>query len=124
MEEIEFKDETIILFANTIRQIVQEEIQNAFKKQNVERFMDLSVVSVAPDASSATLKDLVTKEIFENIPNHTGIQLNIGDIVRMYIVNQTYNEKYIGETFGNRSKTLCNNYTDKQVQNIVKNIKK
>ena len=73
MEEIEFKDETIILFANTIRQIVQEEIQNAFKKQNVERFMDLSVVSVAPDASSATLKDLVTKEIFENIPNHTGM---------------------------------------------------
>lgn len=103
-------DETIVLFTNIFRSIVQNEISSYMKTQNIESFIDLSVKSVASDGLTATLIDLTTKEIYEDIPNHTGIMLKIGDIVRMYQTNHINNNQYIGLTFGNNRTDYLYNY--------------
>lgn len=112
MAEIHFDDETTTLFINKIRKIIQDEINEALKNRNIEEFVDLSVASISEDFLTATLKDLSTGEFYENIPNHTNIKLEKGDIVRMYIANQTYNNQYIGQVFGRNFNYLCNREED------------
>ena len=123
MEEIKFDDKIIALFTNVIRQIVKDEIHAVMKEENVERFSDLSVTEISNDASIAVLKDLATGEIFRDVPNYTGIRLKQGDIVRMYTDNQ-HSTSYIGETFGDRSKTLCGEYIDARMEEFNKQIKR
>lgn len=104
MEEITFSDEIVVLFANQFRKIIKDEIETYVKDLNVERFIDLSVISVSDDYSTANLKDLTTKEVYENIPNHTGVKLASGNTVRMYYGG---GQEYIGRTWGDRTKYLC-----------------
>lgn len=106
--KLKFDDEIVVYFVNIVRKVVQKEIQTYFKSLNIETFIDLSVVSISNNGLNATLKDLVTKEIYENIPNNTGLMLNVGDIVRMY---KGDNYSYIGQTLETdlhkRTQYLC-----------------
>ena len=106
MEDLKFDDSTIVLFTNMVRGIIQKEMRSYIQSQNIETFVDLSVTKVASDGLSATLIDLVTGEIYSDIPNYTGVKLNEKDIVRVY---KGGGKTYIGQTFGSRKIYLCNN---------------
>lgn len=106
MEEIKFDDDIVIQFINTFREIITTEVRSYINSQNIETFMDLSVISVSENGFTASLKDLTTQDIYENVENHTGVMLHTGDIVRMY---QGNGYSYIGLTFGNRTKSLYQN---------------
>lgn len=105
-QDISLNNASVILFTNTLRQIIQNEVQSFIQAQNIEFFIDLSVVSVSDNGFTAKLKDLSTNEIYENIPNNTGIVLNAGDIVRMYYGD---GKQYIGQTFANTRHSLYEN---------------
>lgn len=105
MQKINFEDNDIVLLINILRNVMNGEIKTYLQSQNIETFMDLSVISVAKDSSKATLKDLVTNEVYENIPNYTGVQLQPKNIVRMY---QGGGRQFIGQSFVDKRVYLTN----------------
>ena len=117
--ETNFTDETVVAFTNMIRSIINKEVRAILHELNTEQFSDLRVVSVSSDSLSADLEDMVTGEVYQDVPNHTGIRLHRKDIVRMY---RSKNGEYIGLTFGDRTDGLYKDYVDSEISKI-KNIK-
>ena len=125
MDNLDFDltDETVVAFINTLRTIINQEIQAFLTNHNIEQFVDLKVVSVSKDGLTADLQDPVTKDRFDNVPNHTGIRLKAGDkgdFVRMY---RTQNGDYIGLSFGDRTDGLYKDYVDSAIKTAVSKIK-
>lgn len=112
---ISFEDASVVAFANMIRTIAQSEIQGYMKSAGIEFYIDLIVDSVSDDSLSATLKDAVTKEIYDDVPNNTGFVLNEGDYVRMYYGN---GHQYIGQTFADKRLPLYVKYVDTSIDNL------
>ncbi len=114
MEKINFDDNDIVLLINILRNVMSSEIKTYLQSQNIEIFKDLSVLSVTKDSSKATLKDLVTNEIYEDIPNYTGIKLSPKNIVRMY---QGGGRQFIGQAFVDKRVYLNN--VEKEGENKI-----
>ncbi len=123
--KIDYKEETIIAFTNMIRTIINSEVDAILKKSNIEQFDDVQVTRAFNDVSGANsdypcadLRDMVTGETYTSVPNHTGVKLYVGDVVRMY---HSQSGNYIGLTFGNRNDGFYKDYINEKLQSIKGN---
>lgn len=82
-------------FLNLIREIVRDEITKILKG-NYEKCIGGIVLNSDNENKVADIKITGNNDILENIKNYTGQDLNIGDIVKIYDIGNTNNDKYIG----------------------------
>lgn len=109
---MQYSENTLDQFISLIRQVVREELQR--EKSNfydsVETCRHVKVLEVNSElvneetgetkTVSATVQDMATKEIIEDVSNKSGEILSEGDIVRLYETNGNYHNRYIGMNFG------------------------
>lgn len=100
--------EVLDQFNDFIIQIIDERIQKALNKlkNSTETYRHVKVIDIQNETAStetqkvnvisATVQDMTTKEIIENVPNKSGDVLTVGDIVRLYETNGNYHSQYIG----------------------------
>lgn len=96
---------------NYIIRIVDDRIQKKLNimRNSTETYRHVRVIDTKNETNStgevmstlsATVQDMVTKEIIENVPNKSGDKLSVGDIVRIYETKGHFHKQYIGLNCG------------------------
>lgn len=95
MALINIDDGVMESFLNLIREIVRDEVVKSLKG-NYEKCIGGTVLNSDNENKVADIKITGNNNVLENIRNYTGEDLNIGDMVKVYDIGNTDNDKYIG----------------------------
>lgn len=98
-------EETLNVIQNYIINIVRDEVRKILASKNIEEFDNFKIINVQKSEDgesviSATVQDMITGQATENIPNESGKNLDVGDIVRVYGTNSDNHNRYIGRNLG------------------------